>query len=199
MNQHCHRDYNQIQEDLQRQQHKMAETKILEREYVIPLRRELLKVPQYERAGRAIKAIKKFIAKHMKVLERDVNKVKLDMYFNNEVWFRGRTNPPSKVKVKARKEGDIVKVDFVETPAHIKFLKSKHERLHKKAEKKVEAKEEEKKSEGTEVKTGEQKKDEAEKETSVAEQRVKEAKQDKTAQKHTTKVEKAQHPMRTAL
>jgi hypothetical protein len=39
----------------------MAEVKTTQREYVIPLRRECLKVPYYERTARAIKAIKKFI------------------------------------------------------------------------------------------------------------------------------------------
>jgi len=166
----------------------MAE-KILEREYVIPLRRELLKVPIYRRSERAVKAIKKFIAKHMKVTDRDVKKVKLDVYLNNEIWFRGITNPPSKVKVKARKEGDIVKVDFVEIPAHVKFLKGKHEKRHKKPEVKKEAKPEAKPAETKEeVKTEEQKKDEAEKEKATELLHAKEAKQDAKAQKHTTKV-----------
>src|SRR3989338_9112388 len=98
----------------------IVKTDKLEREYIIPLRREWLKVPMYERTGRAIKAIKKFIAKNMKVIDRDVSKVKLDVYFNNEIWFRGRANPPSKIKVKAVKEGDIVKVGLADIPEHIK-------------------------------------------------------------------------------
>jgi len=177
----------------------MAE-KILEREYVIPLRREFLKVPIYRRSEKAVKAIKKFIAKHMKVPDRDTDKIKLDMYLNNEIWFRGITNPPSKVKVKARKEGDIVRVDFVEIPAHVKFLKSKHEKRHKKPEAKKEAKAEAKPAETkAEAKTEEQKKDEAEKEKATALLHAKEAKQDANVQKHTTKVEKSQHPTRQAL
>ena len=79
----------------------MAETKTqtvkemqkLEREYIIPLRSEWRKVANYRRTGRAVKAIKKFIAKHMKVPDRDLDKVKLDMYLNNELWFRGRKKP----------------------------------------------------------------------------------------------------------
>jgi large subunit ribosomal protein L31e len=172
----------------------MAEqTKTLEREYVIPLRREWVRVPVYERTGRAIKAIKKFIAKHMKVLDRDVNNVKLDVYFNNELWFRGRANPPAKIKVRAIKEGEIVRVNFVETPEHVKMLKSKHEKLHKAAEKKPEMKSEKKEE------TPEEKKEETEKEKAVAEERLKEMKQEAKAEKHVTKVEKAQHPQRMAL
>ena len=35
----------------------MAENKTLEREYVIPLKREWLKVPRYERTSKAIKTV----------------------------------------------------------------------------------------------------------------------------------------------
>src|SRR3990167_3463700 len=112
----------------------MAEIKLLEREYVIPLRRVWVKAAQYDRGRKAIIAIKQFIAKHMKVAERDISKVKLDIYLNNEVWFRGRRHPPSKIKVRARKEGDIVKVDFVDMPQHVRFHKTKVERMHKKTD-----------------------------------------------------------------
>ena len=79
----------------------MAEqiTKI-EREYVIPLRKAFIKAAQYERTGKAIKEIKKFIARHMKIPEKDVSKVKLDVFFNNDLWFRGRKHPPAKIKEK---------------------------------------------------------------------------------------------------
>ena len=161
----------------------MAEEKqILEREYVIPLRKAWLKAAQYDRMRIAIRTIKRFIAKHMKVLNRDLSKVRLDVYFNNELWFRGRKYPPAKIKVKARKEDDIVKVDFVEIPEHIKFLKTKIDKRHKKAEKKVkEAPKEEKKEESIE-----EKKEEKEKEQAVAEQRLKEAEQNVKVQKHLT-------------
>jgi len=168
----------------------------LEREYVIPLRRHWLRVPQYERTGKAIKAIKKFIAKHMKVSERDVDKVKLDMYMNNEIWFRGRRHPPAKVKVRAVKEGDIVKVQLVELPEHVKFLKAKHEKIHKLPEKKEEKKVEEK----PEEKSEEAKKNESEKEKSVAQLKEAEIKQDAKAEKHTPKIDKHKtQPRRMAL
>ena len=174
----------------------MAENKILEREYVIPLRRVWVNVPEYRRSAKAIKAIKIFIAKHMKVVDRDINKVKLDVYFNNEVWFRGRTKPPAKVKVKAIKEGDIVRVNFVETPDYVKFLKAKHAKMHQAASKKAEVKEQEVK----EQKTEEEKKDEVEKEKSVEQQNIKQAEQEKKAQKHFAKAEKNKtHPTRMAL
>lgn len=168
----------------------MAENKTLEREYVIPLKREWLKVPRYERTSKAIKTIKKFIAKHMKVPERDVSKVKLDVYFNNDVWFRGKKKAPSKVKVKAVKKGDIVYVTFVDIPDHVKFLKTKHEKMFKPSEKKskpspIEGEKDEK--------SEEQKKDEKEKEKSVAVLREKQAEQQATVQKHLTPVKEPGH------
>ena len=162
-----------------------AQTKTLIREYIIPLRRVWLRVPEYKRAGKAVKAIKQFIAKHMKVAERDLDKVKLDVYFNNEIWFRGRTNPPAKVKVRAVKEGEIVRVELAETPKHVEFLKKKHEKFRKEAEKKDEPKQQEEKKE---EKTEEQKKDEAEKGKAVEELNLKQAEQQAKAEKHITKI-----------
>ena len=39
----------------------------LEREYIVPLKRGSLKVPRYKRAKKAVKTLKEFLAKHMKV------------------------------------------------------------------------------------------------------------------------------------
>src|SRR3989338_3199154 len=173
----------------------MAETKekkdTLEREYIIPLRNEWRKVANYRRTGRAIKEIKKFIARHMKVPDRDLDKVKLDIYLNNEIWFRGKRKPPAKIKVRARKEGNIVKVELADIPEYVKFRMQKHEKLQKKLDKGKlkEVKEPEKPKEDKEVKKEdeEKKKDEKEKEKSIANLRALEAKQDLKAQKHTIK------------
>lgn len=171
----------------------MADNK-MEREYVIPLRRAWRNVPQYERTGKAIKAIKIFVAKHMKVEDRDVKNVKLDVYFNNEIWFRGRANPPSKIKVKVKKDGDIVHVTFAEVPKYVQILKKKNTKFHKAADKPVEKAEAKEDS-----RTEEQKTEEVEKEKSVAEAGMKDAKMQVKADKHITKVEKQQHPQRMAL
>src|SRR3989338_11580624 len=93
---------------------KKDEKIMLEREYIIPLRREWLKVPRYKRASKAIKAIKQFLARHMKVEDRDVRKVKLDKFLNEEIWFRGIKKPPAKIKVKVRKYSDRVEVELAE-------------------------------------------------------------------------------------
>jgi len=152
----------------------MAE-KIIERQYVIPLRKFWLRVPEYERAGKAVKAVKQFVAKHMKVEDRDLDKVKLSSYFNNEMWRRGKTKPPAKVKVKVVKEDGIVKVDFVEMPEYVKFLKAKNDKKHKKVEKMPE------------------------KEKATEEQNIKEAKIESKVAKQVGKVEKVSHPHRMAL
>jgi large subunit ribosomal protein L31e len=177
----------------------MAETKsVIEREYIIPLRREWLKLPQYRRAGRAVKAIKQFIAKHMKVPERDTERVKISMYLNSEIWFKGRRHPPAKIRVKAVKEGEIVRVDFIEVPEHVKFLKAKHERLHKEVEKKEEvSKEKVEETKEEKAEDLEKKKDEKEKEKSVEEQKLKEAKMQEKVEKHITKVKETQFVRRS--
>ena len=188
----------------------MAEKKItqkIEREYVIPLRRHWVNVPQYKRARKAVLTIKRFVAKHMKVINRNLDNVKLDVYLNNEVWYRGKTNPPSKIKVKVIKEGDIVRVKFAETPQYVAFLKIKHSKLHKKAEEKktdsksdvkTEVKTETKTEQKPETKTEEQKIDEKEKGKAVEQQNIKQADAQQKAQKHTSKV-KEQKIHRMAL
>ncbi len=72
---------------------------ILERVYVIPLRRETLKVPFEAKANKAMKTIRQFIAKHMKS-----ENVMVGKYLNLYVWKHGMKNPPHHVKVNAAKD-----------------------------------------------------------------------------------------------
>lgn len=167
----------------------MADTQKLEREYIIPLKREWMKVPSYKRARKAVKTIKQFIAHHMKVTDRDISKVKLDVYLNNELWSRGSRYAPSRVRVKAiRKDGNIT-VTFADVPAFVAFTKEKAERRHKKAEKKKEEKAEEKPAE---AKTEEEKKEESEKEKSAAIVKELAAEQQAKDLKRTTKAKETQ-------
>lgn len=171
----------------------MAEKKqitLTEKEYVIPLRRACLKVPRHERSRIAIRTIKRFLAKHMKVSQRNLSNVRLDVHLNNDIWFRGKKSPPSKIKVRATKEGEIVRVDFLEVPEYVKFNKAKLEKRHKEPEKKPIIKPEEKSKTKEEEKpehTKEEKKEEKEKEQSVAQQNIKELEKKVMAQKHTQK------------
>ncbi|RMD67510.1 50S ribosomal protein L31e [Candidatus Pacearchaeota archaeon] len=151
-------------------------------EYVIPLRREWRKVANYRRAGRAIKAIKKFVARHAKVPERDLEKVKIDSSLNEEIWFRGRRHPPAKIKVRVERDGDVWRVYLAEEPAEIKFRKEKLARRHAPREKKEEKEEKKEKEEKGE--SAEEKKEEKEKEAAVAEVREAEARESAKAAKH---------------
>ncbi len=101
----------------------------IEREYVIPLREKCRVVPRYKKTNKAIKTIKEFLAKHMKVEDRDLKKVRIDRYLNEAVWERGIKKPLHKVKVKAIKEDGIVRVELLEMPAHLKFKKAREEKL----------------------------------------------------------------------
>ncbi len=83
----------------------------MEREYVIPLRREFQKAPRYKKASKSIRAIKEFVSKHMKT-----DKVVIGKYLNQEIWKNGPKNPPSKVSVKVVKEEDKVRVELVGAP-----------------------------------------------------------------------------------
>jgi len=104
---------------------KKSETKVdkLEREYVIPLRRKVKHAVRYKKTPKAIRTIKEFLVKHMKVYDRDLKKIKIDGFLNEAIWGRGIKNPPHKIKVKAVKEGDIVRAELVDYPTKLKFKK----------------------------------------------------------------------------
>ena len=95
---------------------KKTEVKIekIEREYVIPLREKCRPVPRYKKTPKAIKTIKEFLVRHMKIRDRDLKKIRLDGYLNEAVWAKGIKKPPIKVKVKAIKEGEIVRVELAD-------------------------------------------------------------------------------------
>jgi large subunit ribosomal protein L31e len=160
---------------------------ILEREYVIPLRKQWLKVPEYKRANKAIKAIREFLVRHMKVYDRNLDKVKIDKILNNEIRFRGMRKPPMKIKVKAKKYDDgIVRVELSEIP---KIIQYKLERERKEAEKSQETKEKKKEEKKTAEKKEEkpqEAKDKEEKKEATVEAGLKDAKQQARDMKHLT-------------
>jgi large subunit ribosomal protein L31e len=83
----------------------------LTRVYTINLGRAWL-TPEYKRTDRVINMIKEFTQKHMKSSE-----IKLDQDLNRQIWARGKTNPPRKVRVKMVKdEDDVVTVSLYEEP-----------------------------------------------------------------------------------
>jgi large subunit ribosomal protein L31e len=112
----------------------------IEREYIIPLREKTRPAPRYKKTPKAIKSIKEFLVRHMKVRDRDLNKIKIDKYLNEYIWKRGIKNPVHKIKVKVIKQGDIVKVELVNVPDKLKFKKLREERLDQSAAEAVQRK-----------------------------------------------------------
>lgn len=178
-----------------------ADVKIeIEREYVIPLRRGFLKVACYKKAKRAVHDIKEFLAKHMKVADRDLSLVKIDRYLNNEIWFRGIKNPMHKIKVKAIKRGGIVYAELAEVPEVVKF-KMARDQKRSTGIKKVDIKHDEKNNHIEEGKNQDAK-DVSEKEKSTQEAGVKENKNEAKSQKQNSggvKHEKKTQPVRQVL
>lgn len=168
-----------------------APNKVEGTEYIIPLRREWIKVVRYKRTRRSVMTIKKFIARHMRVPERDLDKVKLDVYLNNELWFRGCKKPPVKIKVIAKRDGDVIRVELAEIPEIWKFVKARQDKKHKKFEKKkVEVKAEGKvdsAEKSSAVKTEVEKKEESEKAKSGELAQTKAMEKAAKAQKHVVK------------
>ncbi|MEI6058287.1 MAG: 50S ribosomal protein L31e [archaeon] len=95
---------------------------VLEREYVIPLRRKVQKAQRYRRAKKAIRVIREFLVKHMKAKDRDLRLVRVDKYLNQEIWYRGIKKPPARIKVRATKDSEgIVRVELADVPEKVKF------------------------------------------------------------------------------
>jgi large subunit ribosomal protein L31e len=106
----------------------------IERTYTIPLRREWLKSVKYKRAKKAVRAIREFLMRHMKVEEME--NIKLGKYLNLILWSHGIKNPPSRVKVNVTKDDKgIVMAEITGAPVE----KKKEEKPKKPAEKKPEA------------------------------------------------------------
>jgi large subunit ribosomal protein L31e len=66
--------------------------------------------PEHKRTDRVVNMIREFAEKHMKS-----NEIKLDQDLNRQLWSRGKTNPPRKVRVKmVKEEGGAVTVSLYE-------------------------------------------------------------------------------------
>jgi large subunit ribosomal protein L31e len=68
-----------------------------ERVVTVPLR-DARAEPSNERADRAMTIVREHLAKHFKV---DEGEVRLDPDINESIWQQGRSNPPSKLRVRA--------------------------------------------------------------------------------------------------
>ena len=114
---------------------------VLERVYVVPLRSEFSKVPEYKKTKKAAKALKEFVAKHMKS-----DNVNIGKELNNFVWKHGIRNPPHHIKITAVKyDSGLVKANLFGVKAEEeKKEESKKPKKAVKEDAKAEQKEEEK-------------------------------------------------------
>ena len=103
-----------------------------EKQFTIPLRKEFSKAPSYKRSEKAIKAIREFIKKHLKTED-----VKIGKHLNLKIFEHGRKNPPPRIRVKALKEENLVRVELPEFPFETK--KDVKQEKKKKKEKEVES------------------------------------------------------------
>jgi large subunit ribosomal protein L31e len=69
-----------------------------ERIYVVPLAREYQKAPNWNRTKRAVKALRKFVTRHMKP-----EALYLSQEVNERLWENGIKNPPRKIRVRVTK------------------------------------------------------------------------------------------------
>ncbi|MBI2541189.1 60S ribosomal protein L31 [Candidatus Woesearchaeota archaeon] len=145
---------------------------VLERAYVIPLRRETLKVPFFKKANKAVKAVRQFISKHMKSDDVHIGK-----YLNLKIWHHGAKNPPGKIKVNAVKD-DKGKV-FVELVDAPKEAPKEEKKTAKKEEKTIkEAEFKEKPEEKLEKQAEESKEEKAEEAKNIEKEEIKELKKE---------------------
>jgi len=114
-----------------------------ERAYTIPLRVVYNRAARKERAKRAMKHIREFVARHM---HADPENVKIHTSVNEIVWQRGIEKPPRKVKIVAVKDGDTIWVYTPEARAELAKAEKKVSKKRKTSKKKEAA--EEKKEEG---------------------------------------------------
>ena len=102
----------------------------LERIYVVPLRRTKLG-SRSQFAPRAVKQVRRYLTKHMKV---ETDNVWIDDSLNHMLWSRGKFNIPSKIRIRAVKfEDGIVEATLPE----ISEKKSRREVLREEKEKKT--------------------------------------------------------------
>lgn len=132
----------------------------LERTYIVPLRKEFMKVPAHKRAKKAVRALRAFLVRHMKS-----ENVKIGNFVNMAIWARSMKNPPRFVKITAVKDEDDAVTAELFGKEYVD-VKTEMEKQKKAAKEKGEKKEE-KKTE-TEKKVEEKKTEEKKEETKTA-------------------------------
>ena len=152
---------------------------VLERTYIIPLRRETLKVPPFRKANKAMKTVQQFISKHMKS-----DNIVIGKYLNLNIWKHGAKNPPHKVKVNVTKDdkGKVI-VEIFNAPKEQPKAEEK-KKAAKKEEKEIKIEKAEEKIETRE----ELKEDKAEEAKKIEKEEIKELQKEHPKQHHAPKV-----------
>ena len=78
---------------------------------IIPLRREILKAPKYQRTKKAVRAVRSYLIKRFKL-----ENVLIGQDLNMKLHERGNSNPPVKVKVKVYKYKENLIADTIDAP-----------------------------------------------------------------------------------
>ncbi|MEM1506688.1 MAG: 50S ribosomal protein L31e [Candidatus Bathyarchaeia archaeon] len=91
---------------------KEGESEIVEeRIYIVPLGRAWI-TPVTKRTPRAMRLLKAFVKRHMKV---DEDSIRISNEVNERVWYRGVEKPPRKIRVRVTKDRDgLVTVHLAE-------------------------------------------------------------------------------------
>jgi len=99
--------------EVKEEKEEKAEAKdiVEERIYTVPLSRAWIG-PRNKRAPRAIRILRNFIMRHMKV---DEDSLKISNEVNERVWSRGIQKPPRKIRIRAVKNREgIVTIRLAE-------------------------------------------------------------------------------------
>jgi large subunit ribosomal protein L31e len=143
---------------------KKGQEESVEKHFVVSFSK-LYNAPRQKRAYRAIRHLKRFAFKHLRISEENVS---VSRALNEALWARGREHIPRKIEIKVVKDkekaGVYLKGEKVEKPKKEKEKKAKEEKKPEKKEEKereeeIERKKEEKKAkekaaEATAIKRG---------------------------------------------
>jgi len=101
------------EEEVEKEKKELEEEEIVEeRFYTIPLRKAWI-YPRKKRAPKAMRIVKGFVRKHMKLRtevegEEEAEKLVISDEVNEKIWGRGIEKPPRKIRVRAVKDKEGV-------------------------------------------------------------------------------------------
>jgi len=99
--------------EVKKAKEKEIEEIVEEKIYTIPLGRAWIS-PRKKRAPKAIRLIKSFIQRHMKIkteveeMEEEAERLVISNEVNEKIWSRGIEKPPRKIRVRAAKDKEGV-------------------------------------------------------------------------------------------